>query len=149
MHAAAQGVPLRGGVVLRHLSLQAVAGTKARVRMYPKKEIFAALGLNPAWRSSTPHRCRGRCKGCECSSNCTASERARGVLQFLLLEAGPDSLELSIRGSLKDVAAGLGLAHETFYRELARLEKAGIIAREGTTIRSRKCLSYDPSHTPP
>ena len=59
------------------------------------------------------------------------------ILRFLQLQAGPDS-EYAIQGSLKDLATSLGLAHETFYRELARLESGKLIARRRGSIRLQK-----------
>ena len=60
------------------------------------------------------------------------------ILQFLLLESRPGSSEVHIDGSLKELASDLGLAHETFYRELARLEDDHIISREDKVIRLHK-----------
>ena len=56
-------------------------------------------------------------------------------LDLSLLEADPDSLEFEVRTSLKDISVNLGLAHETFYRELARLENDKIITRDEKRIK--------------
>ena len=41
------------------------------------------------------------------------------VRHFLALNAGTDGRTVLLRGTLKDLAAELGLAHEAFYRALA------------------------------
>ena len=114
----------------------AVAEAKSRVRMYEKKDILEAIGRDSllaleyvASLSKEVQRLRMQL---ELHNIQSARER---ILQFLLLEADPGSLEFRIQVSLKDVAANLGLAHETFYRELARLESDKIIAREAKTIK--------------
>src|SRR2546422_1885300 len=117
----------------------AVAGGKARVRAYKKKEILAAIAQEPTLaldyiRSLSREVQRLRLQ-LELHNIASARER---IMQFLLLEADPQSLEFEVRTSLKDVAATLGLAHETFYRELGRLENDGVIARAEKRIRILK-----------
>jgi len=50
------------------------------------------------------------------------------VFSYLTAQAN-DSGEITLNMSLKDMAYKLGLAHETLYRELHKLEKNGKIAR--------------------
>jgi len=60
----------------------------------------------------------------------SADER---VIQYLRLHVGVDghcALELTI----KDLAGQLGLAHETLYRSLKKLEEDGMIERNGREI---------------
>jgi CRP-like cAMP-binding protein len=66
----------------------------------------------------------------------SAEERIR---HLLLSEGRGSRFELAITGSLKDLARWLGLTHESLYRTLARMQKDGIIAREGL----RLCLAKD------
>lgn len=61
----------------------------------------------------------------------SATER---VLQLMRMRCGKDGV-FSMTGSLKDVAADVGLTHEAFYRALAALEKQGRIARSAGSIR--------------
>lgn len=49
---------------------------------------------------------------------------------------GNNVIQLSI--SLKDTAYKIGLAHETFYRELKKLELDGLLTRKGRTIKLLK-----------
>jgi len=114
----------------------AVADVKSRVRAYKKKDILEALKSDPslaleyaARLSRQVQRLRTQL---ELRNIQSAGER---MLQFFLLEAHPDSLEFKVDVPLKDIAALLGLAHETFYRELARLESEGVITRQEATIK--------------
>lgn len=56
------------------------------------------------------------------------------VLHCLRLESDAQGI-FTLPGTLMQWAHGLGLAHETLYRTLARLEHEGLIARDGATIR--------------
>jgi CRP-like cAMP-binding protein len=61
----------------------------------------------------------------------SASERIR---HFLALNAGADGRTIKLRGTLKELAAELGLTHEALYRTLAALEHSGEIKRRGSRI---------------
>ena len=65
----------------------------------------------------------------------SAEERIR---HLLLSEGRGLRCELEITGSLKDLARRLGLTHESLYRTLARMQKDGVIAREGLRLRLAK-----------
>jgi CRP-like cAMP-binding protein len=114
----------------------AIADVKSRVRMYKKTDILQAIvrdsSLALEYIASLSKEVIGLRTQLELHNIQSARER---ILQFLLLEACPDSLEFKIDVSLKDVAANLGLAHETFYRELARLENDKLITRHDKTIK--------------
>ncbi len=56
------------------------------------------------------------------------------VLTFLISEVD-ENLALHFCYSLKDMAQRLGLAHETFYRVLKKLEQEGKIVRQAHTIK--------------
>jgi CRP/FNR family transcriptional regulator, dissimilatory nitrate respiration regulator len=64
----------------------------------------------------------------------TGGTEAR-IRHLLLSEGHGPHGELEVDGSLKDLARRLGLTHEALYRTLARLQKAGIIERQGLRIR--------------
>jgi len=61
----------------------------------------------------------------------SAKER---VLTFIKSNAD-NNQELKLDLSLKDLSAKIGLAHETFYRELKNLEKAGKLQRDSARIK--------------
>jgi len=64
-----------------------------------------------------------------------AAERVR---HYLATAGSGPRLEVELRGSIKDLAAELGLTHETLYRTLARMQKSGEIEREGSRLRRRR-----------
>jgi CRP-like cAMP-binding protein len=61
----------------------------------------------------------------------SASER---TLAFIRCNVD-ENKELKLVGSLKDMAHKIGLAHETFYRELKNLESLGMITRNLNCIK--------------
>jgi len=61
----------------------------------------------------------------------SARERVR---HYLGLNVGADGRTVALTGTLKDLAAELGLTHEALYRTLAALERAGAIKRGRGTI---------------
>ena len=117
----------------------AVADLKTRVRAYKKKDVLDSINRDSSlaleYAASLSREVQRLRLQLELHSIQSAKER---ILQFLLLEADPTSLEFKIQVSLKDVAASLGLAHETFYRELARLESDKIITHENKAIKIHK-----------
>ena len=57
------------------------------------------------------------------------------------VNAGADGSTVDLQGTLKDLAAELGLTHEALYRTLAALERSGEIKRAKgkiTLARARK-----------
>ena len=61
----------------------------------------------------------------------SARERVR---HFLTLNAKTNGRVFELRGTLKDLAAELGLTHEALYRTLAALERSGEIRRNHSKI---------------
>jgi CRP-like cAMP-binding protein len=57
------------------------------------------------------------------------------VLHYLLLRTNPNTMEVSMAGSVKAMAHDLAMAHETLYRTLAALEKEGKISRLAGAIK--------------
>ena len=60
----------------------------------------------------------------------SASER---ILAFIRCNMDENN-KMTLDASLKDIAYKIGLAHETFYRELKKLESAGKIKRTDDMI---------------
>lgn len=60
-----------------------------------------------------------------------AAERVR---HLLLTEGKGAGHRYTVRGSVKDLAAELGLTHEALYRTLAAMERDGVIERNGSTF---------------
>jgi CRP-like cAMP-binding protein len=61
----------------------------------------------------------------------SARERVR---QFLALSCDRQGRYVELHGTVKDLAAEIGLTHEALYRALAALERAGEIERAGNRI---------------
>jgi CRP-like cAMP-binding protein len=60
------------------------------------------------------------------------------VRHYLALHAGTDGATVAVNGTLKELAAELGLTHEALYRTLARMAAKGEIKRlDGKIIRTR------------
>jgi CRP-like cAMP-binding protein len=113
----------------------AIANTDAIVRIYPKREVLGAFEKNPkAARSFTEtlaHQMMNLRTRLEQRNIRSARERVR---HFFVLNVGSDRRTVKLRGTLKDLAAEIGLTHEALYRTLAVLERSGEIKRKGEMI---------------
>jgi|SRR5450756_1034942 len=90
----------------------AVATTEATVRKYPKAALLATR-----LERRNIHSARDR------------------VRHFLTVNVNVDGRTVVLSGTLKQLAADLGLTHEALYRTLARMEAEREITRTGTTIK--------------
>ena len=64
----------------------------------------------------------------------TAPER---LIAYFRLQMPPAGVVVNVKGTWKQVAAELGLTHEALYRALARLEREGVIRRDGREVTLR------------
>jgi CRP-like cAMP-binding protein len=116
----------------------AVATTAAIVRLYPKAILLAELKRDPkiaqAFAAMLAHQIMTLRTRLERSNIHSARDRVR---HFLALNVGADGRTVDFRGTLKELAADLGLTHEALYRTLARMEADGEIRRTGRTIKVR------------
>jgi CRP/FNR family transcriptional regulator, dissimilatory nitrate respiration regulator len=123
----------------------AIASTNAIVRLYPKRKILAAFEEDPkairAFANTLARLVMNLRTRVEQRNVRSARERVR---HFLALNVGPDGRAVELRGTLKDLAAELGLTHEVLYRTLAALERAGEIRRKDRRITLLR--PYDPDH---
>ena len=120
----------------------AIASTDAVVRIYPKPALLAAFDKDPkaaqAFTATLAHQVMNLRTRIEQRNIRSARERVR---HFLKLNVGVDGRTVALRGTLKDLAAELGLTHEALYRTLAALERSGAIKRTKgkiTLARARK-----------
>jgi CRP-like cAMP-binding protein len=108
----------------------AVASTDALVRVYAKRAVLAAFEQDQkcaqSFTATLARQVMNLRTRLEQRNIRSARERVR---HFLELNAGADGRTVELRGTLKDLAAELGLTHEAFYRTLASLERAGAIRR--------------------
>lgn len=108
----------------------AIASTNAIVRVYPKREMLAAFERDPramrAFSAMLARQVMSLRTRIEQRNIRSARERVR---HYLVLNAGADGRTVELGGTLKDMAAELGLTHEVLYRTLAALERSGEIKR--------------------
>jgi CRP-like cAMP-binding protein len=114
----------------------AVATMPSQISGYPKKEILEIFRENPGkaeqFMALLADQVRTLRTSLELRNILSAKQR---IFEYFLLTASPDNGEVIIYQSFKELAAELGLAHETFYRVLAGLEKEKIIRRDGKKIK--------------
>ena len=119
----------------------AVATTEAVVRLYPKAVLLADLQGDPkiakAFAAMLAHQIMSLRTRLERRNIHSARDRLR---HFFAVNVGADGRTVALSGTLKELAADLGLTHEALYRTLARMEADGEIERTGATIRVRKSV---------
>ena len=118
-----------------HYHCDAVANTDATVRVYPKRQVVSVFEKDPkalkTFTAMLAHQVMSLRTRLQQRNIRSARERVR---QFLALNIGPDGRTVELHGTLKDLAAEIGLTHEALYRALAALERAGEIKRGGNRI---------------
>jgi CRP-like cAMP-binding protein len=114
----------------------AIAATEAVVRLYPKAALLAELQRDPkfakAFTAMLAHQVMSLRTRLERRNIHSARDRVR---HYLTVNAGADGRTVALPGTLKELAADLGLTHEALYRTLARMESDGEIARLGSKIK--------------
>jgi CRP-like cAMP-binding protein len=118
-----------------HYHCDAVANTDATVRVYPKRQVVSVFEKDPkalkTFTAMLAHQVMSLRTRLQQRNIRSARERVR---QFLALNIGPDGRSVELHGTVKDLAAEIGLTHEALYRALAALERAGEIKRAGNRI---------------
>ena len=109
----------------------AIASRSSTLLAFPAVKVRALLAKDPefarqwvALLARQLHASRARIERLALKS---AAER---VLHYLHTEGKGPRCEVTLEGSVKDLAHELGLTHESLYRTLARLEQDGTIARK-------------------
>jgi len=136
LHVAGPGEALaEASLFSAQYHCDAIASTNATVRVYPKRDVLAALDASPkaaqAFAATLAHQVMNLRTRIEQHNIRSAVDRVR---HFLALSAGTDGDTIKLHGTLKGVAAELGLTHEALYRTLARLQRSGEIRRKGSKI---------------
>lgn len=113
----------------------AVAVTAAMVRQYPKDLVLEEFTRNPAvaeaFMAMLAQRVMDLRARLEQRNIHSANDRVR---HYFALHVGDDG-SVKVPGTLKDLAAELGLTHEALYRTLANMAAAGEIERLKNKIR--------------
>ena len=111
------------------------AETDAEVWFYPKKELVASLHENPeslwAFADRLARGLQGMRLRYELKQIRSAPDRVMQLLRLRCDDAGV----YAVAGTLKELAAELGLTHEALYRAISTLEKRGRISRETGQLR--------------
>ena len=117
----------------------AIAMTNAVVRLYPKGAMLAELQDNPraakAFMEMLAHHIMSLRTRLEQRNIHSARDRVR---HYLALNAGADGRTIVLKGTLKDLASDLGLAHEALYRTLSEMAADGEIERLKGKIKLKK-----------
>jgi CRP-like cAMP-binding protein len=115
----------------------AIASTGAIVRLYPKLAILAEFERDPkaaqAFMAMLARQVMSLRARLQLLNIRSARDRVR---DYIVLNAGPDGQTVSLSGTLKDLAADLGLTHEALYRTLASMTSRGEIERSPGTLRA-------------
>ena len=108
----------------------AVASRPTTLLAFPVDKVRALLAKDPqfarqwvALLAGQLHSARARLERVALKS---AAER---VLHYLRTEGKGPRCEVTLEGTVKDLAHELGLTHESLYRTLARLERDGMVGR--------------------
>ncbi len=113
----------------------AVAAVPSEIIFYPGDSVLDAMSKNSFMATQFiavfAHQVRSLRTRLELRNILSARER---IFRYLLLNASPDSGVIVVPVPFKQLAVELGLAHETFYRELAAMEKDGTIRRSDRSI---------------
>jgi CRP-like cAMP-binding protein len=113
----------------------AIASSNATVRVYPKAAVLSAFARDPkaaqAFTATLARQIMSLRTRLAQRDIRSARERLR---HFLALNVGTDGRTVELPGTVKDLAAELGLTHEALYRTLAALEKGGEIRRTRNRI---------------
>ena len=117
----------------------AIAATEAVVRLYPKTVVLAELQRYPEitklFAAMLARQVMALRTRLERRNIHSASERVR---HHLTVNVNADGRTVMLSGTLKQLAADLGLTHEALYRTLARMEADGELKRSGPTIKIKK-----------
>lgn len=110
----------------------AVATTESTIVLFSKEDLLHHLRtdtkISLRYISLLCSEVRTLRSRLELSSILSARDR---IHQYLVRMVDPETRELVLTGTLKELAAELGLAHETLYRELRKMEDAGWLERRG------------------
>jgi CRP-like cAMP-binding protein len=117
----------------------AIATAAAVVRLYPKAVVIDELERKPesvqAFAAVLAHQVMELRARLEQRNIHSARERVR---HYLTIKADPGRKKVALTGTLKELAAELGLSHEALYRTLADMTADGEIERRKRTIRLLK-----------
>jgi CRP-like cAMP-binding protein len=136
LHTASAGETLaEASLFAATYHCDAIAMTDAVVRLYPKAVLLAEFERDPgaaqAFMAMLAHQIMNLRTRLEQRNIHSAHDRIR---HYLALNTGADGRTVKVTGTLKNLAAELGLTHEA-YRTLADMAAAGEIERQKGKIK--------------
>jgi CRP-like cAMP-binding protein len=137
LHTASAGETLaEASLFAATYHCDAIAMTDAVVRLYPKAVLLAEFERDPgaaqAFMAMLAHQIMNLRTRLEQRNIHSAHDRIR---HYLALNTGADGRTVKVSGTLKNLAAELGLTHEALYRTLADMAAAGEIERQNGKIK--------------
>ncbi len=124
-----------------HYHCDAIASTAAIVRLYPKAAMVGELERNREFARSFAARLARQVMPLRTRLEQRNIHSARDrIRHYLAVNADPGGRTVKFAGTLKDIAAELGLTHEAFYRTLAEMTADGEIERRKGAIRLLKIV---------
>lgn len=111
-----------------------VAVRESVVTVLPKTRVLGLLESDPVFAAAFARRMAHQLQHARTRFELRGIRSADGRVLGALLLLSNDRGEVALPGTLKDLAAEIGLTHEVLYRSLARIERAGRIRREGRRI---------------
>lgn len=125
----------------RTYNCDAVAATSTVVRLYPKAVVLAEFSRDPEvarpFMAMLAHQIMDLRTRLELRNIRSARDRVR---HYLDINVGLDGWTVELPGTLKDLAAELGLTHEVLYRTLSEMQHDGDIERLEGKIRIMRSL---------
>lgn len=113
----------------------AIAAQDARIRVLAKTKLLTLFRTDPAlavrFLALMAQQVQQLRQKLELRNIRSARER---LIHYLLLSTESDGRTVELTGTLKQLAAELGLSHETLYRILAKLEQEGLVKRTPTAL---------------
>lgn len=137
LHVAAAGETLaEASLFAPAYHCDAIAITDAAVRLYPKALVLGEFERNPraaqAFMAMLARQVMNLRTRLEQRNIHSAHDR---IWHYLALNTGADGRTVKLTGTLKNLAAELGLTHEALYRTLAEMAATGEIERLKGKIR--------------
>ncbi|RED44855.1 Crp/Fnr family transcriptional regulator [Aestuariispira insulae] len=118
-----------------HYHCEAVAAHAARIVCHDKDEMLRYFAENPAvmtgYMANLARQVIGVRTKLELVQIRNAEER---IMAFFRLECDQQTGIFTIPKDVKDLAGELWLTHETLYRTLAKLQRKGVIDRQGMSV---------------
>jgi CRP-like cAMP-binding protein len=140
LHSAAAGETIAEASLFSPTYLcDAVATTNAVVRLFPKAALLTQLRRDPeaaeAFMAKLARQVMTLRTSLERRNIRSARDRVR---HYLAVNVGADRRTVVLPGTLKELAADLGLTHEALYRTLARMQQDGEVEQRYGKLRLAK-----------